>query len=364
VSDAVDIAAPQHPRGDGAVAKRRRAARRRGRGITPYLLLAPAGLWLLLFFALPLLQTINVSLSAGSLVEGLQGPPAVWHWDNYAAIANYLPNLRNSLVFGGLATVLAFLLGYPVAYTIAFHGGRYRGVLLFLVIAPFLTSYIVRIISWQRLLSSDGPLLNALADLGLVSERFSIVGTPTAVVAGLTYQLVPFVVLPLYTALDRVDVRLVEAAQDLYAGRWRRGARVGAAFGAVLGLALAFALSPSAPPADRALVFALVLGLVGAVVASRWISEAFVRVVWPLSRPGVFAATLFAFIPALGDYVNAALLGNVNTQMLGNVIQQQFLVAADYPIAGALACLLLALLLIGAVLYLRAVGTRGALDHV
>ncbi len=331
------------------------------RRIAPYALLAPGIVWLLLFFVVPNVQMFLTSLSSGTIRQGFE---FTWEFGNYTDVLTSYPNqFRNSLVFGGLATLLCFLIGYPLAYGIAFRGGRWRALLLFLVIAPFFTSFLIRTISWRIILGNDGPFLSVIRDgLGLVPPNFSVIGTPLAVVSGITYQFIPFMVLPLYVALEKIDRRLIEASQDLYAGPWRPGgAIVGGAVGAVLLLFLMAALGYLAlEPSNFAgiLTTAALGGVAGALVGWFLISEAFVRVIFPLSLPGVFAGSILTFIPAIGDYVNVELLGNPKTQMIGNVIQNRYLQQNDYPTAAALSFLLMAGILVAIAVYARVLGTE------
>ncbi len=311
----------------------------RRRWLLPYLLLAPGLLWLVLFFVVPNIQMVVMSLSSGTLRSGFE---FTWAFENYVeALTRFPDNIANSLVFGGLATLLCLLIGYPLAYGIAFRGGRFKTFLLFLVIAPFFTSFLIRTISWRIILGDQGAFLTLIRDtLGLVPDNFSIIGTPLAVVSGLTYQFLPFMVLPLYVALEKIDYRLIEAARDLYAGPWRRGgAMVGGIGGALLAAGLMLGLRYTSLDAEGlpALFSAVVIGAIGgALIGSFLISESFVRIIWPLSLPGVFAGSILVFIPTLGDYVNVELLGNQNTQMIGNVIQNRYLQQNDYPLASAL----------------------------
>ncbi len=272
---------------------------RRHRGVVPYLFLLPGGLWLVVFFLVPVLTMASVSLQEGSLGTGYR---LTFNFGIFPeAIANSDTQLIRSILFGLVVTTLALLVGYPMAYTIAFRGGRYKSILLLLVILPFFTSFIIRTISWQFILADNGFVLGTLKELGWLDERFRLLATPIAVVSGITYNFLPFVVLPLYVALERIDPRLIEAATDLYASRL----------------------------------------------------QAFLRVTLPLSVPGVFAASLLSFIPAVGDYINAELLGSRNETMIGNVIQRQFLVNTDYPEASALSLILMVGLLISVFLYMR-----------
>jgi spermidine/putrescine transport system permease protein len=338
---------------------------RRYRWAVPYLLMAPGLLWLLIFFVVPNLQMLAVSLSEGTFRTGFRGPPTVWDFANYAeSISTFSGHLARSLVYGALATSLCFVIGYPLAYTIAFRGGRYKNLLLFLVIAPFYTSFLIRTISWKVILGDQGPFLEVVRDgLHLVPANFSVLGTPLAVVAGLTYQFLPFVVLPLYVSLERIDRRLIEAAKDLYAGPWRPGGQiVGALAGGLLLLGLGFGLDflalsgPKAQPLGI-LLFGLAGALLGGLIGTG-ISESFARVTLPLSLPGLFAASLLTFIPAIGDYINPELLGSPRTQLIGNVIQNRFLFQNDYVTAGALAFILMAGILVGILLYARLLGTE------
>jgi len=272
---------------------------RRHRGLVPYLFLVPGGLWLIVFFVIPLVTVASVALQEGTLGTGYRltfnfgvFPDAIARWDT---------QLVRSLQFGLIVTVLAMLIGYPMAYTIAFRGGRYKNVLLLLVIMPFFTSFIIRTISWKFILADQGFVLGTLKDLGIVEPGFRLIATPVAVISGITYNFLPFVVLPLYVALERIDPRLIEAANDLYASRL----------------------------------------------------QAFLRVTLPLSISGVFAASLLTFIPAVGDYLNAELLGSRNETMIGNIIQRLYLVNNDYPQASALSLILMVGILASIFVYRR-----------
>jgi len=278
--------------------------RRRLRRATPYLLLAPGILWLLIFFIVPSIQMFLTSVSSGSIDSGFKLTFSSKAYET--ALTKFPRQLTNSLVYGGIATILTFLIGFPVAYTIAFRGGRYKNILLFLVIAPFFTSFLIRTISWKILLNDTGPLLGPLKDLHIVPESFGLLFTPLAVVAGITYNFLPFMILPLYVALEKIDPRLIEAANDMYASHW----------------------------------------------------GAFRRVTFPLALPGVFAGSILTFIPALGDWVNAELLGNTQTKMIGNVIQDRFISQGDYPVAAALSFILMAGILVAVSLYGRFLGTE------
>jgi spermidine/putrescine transport system permease protein len=278
--------------------------RERIRKATPYLLLAPGILWLLFFFIVPSIQMFLTSVSTGSVSDGYK---LTFSSQAYAtAITKFGKQFGNSLLYGGMATLLTFIIGFPMAYTIAFRGGRYKNILLFLVIAPFFTSFLIRTISWKILLGDAGPLLGPLKDLHVLSDDVSLLYTPLAVVAGITYNFLPFMVLPLYVALEKIDPRLIEAANDLYATRW----------------------------------------------------GAFRRVTVPLALPGIFAGSILTFIPALGDWVNAELLGNTQTKMIGNVIQDRFISQGDYPVAAALSFILMAGILVSVAIYAKFLGTE------
>jgi spermidine/putrescine transport system permease protein len=338
----------------------------RYRRAIPYLLLLPGLLWLILFFVVPNVPMFVYSLSEGTVATGFVQPPEVWAWQNYPeAVIRFQANFVNSIVYGSMAVIFCFLIGYPLAYAIAFRGGRYKNVLLFFVIAPFFTSFLIRTISWKIILGNNGPFLGLTRDfLHLVPANFSVIGTPLAVVAGLTYEFLPFMVLPLYVSLEKVDIRLVEAAKDLYAGRWRpRGTIVGGILGGLLGAFVILGLGYAGLVGEDADPLAVAIGagigaLSGALVCHLWVTEAFVRVTFPLSLPGVFAGTILTLIPATGDYVNPELLGSPKTQMIGNVIQGRFLEQNDYPTASALSFILMAAILVGIAIYARALGTE------
>ncbi|HET9757515.1 MAG TPA: ABC transporter permease [Candidatus Limnocylindrales bacterium] len=321
------------------------------RAIAPYALLLPGLLWLVVFYVYPAFQMFLVSLWTGNLDAGFS---QTWNWGIYPeAISEYWPWLARSIVYGGLATALAFALGFPLAYAIAFRGGAYKNLLLFLVIAPFFTSFLLRTISWKIILADNGLLLGPLKELGLLSEEFRLLATPAAVVAGITYNFLPFMTLPLYVALERIDKRLIEAAEDLYAGPWRpQGTVVGLLIGGVLGLVVG-AVMDYGP-----LTIGIPGAIVGAIVGTFLIGQAFIRVTLPLSLPGIFAGSLLTFIPAVGDFINAELLGNPRSLMIGNVIQARYLEVTDYPTASALSFVLMLAILIGLFFYARLIGTE------
>jgi spermidine/putrescine transport system permease protein len=324
----------------------------RRRGLIPYLLLAPGLLWLLVFFAWPLVQVFIASFWSGSVERGYTF--SLSNWTNYPnAIAPVLPQVGRSVLYSATATVLTLLIAYPLAYTIAMRGGRFKNLLLFLIVAPFFTSFLLRTLSWKILLSDHGIIFGPLKDVGLLPEEFRVLATPMAVVAGITYNFLPFMTLPIYVALEKVDFRLVEAARDLYAGPWQRqGTIVGAIVGGVLAAGLAFAFS------WPLLVPTIVAAAIGAFIGRFFVSEAFVRVTFPLSLPGVFAGSLLTFSPAMGDYINAEFLGNPDSRMLGNVIQNRFLLQNDFPEASALSFILMGGILVMVLIYTRVLGTE------
>jgi spermidine/putrescine transport system permease protein len=327
---------------------RRRVSRR---AIAPYVLLAPGLLWLAFFYIWPAIQMFLVSLWTGNVESGYE---MTFNFGIYPqALAEYWPWIVRSVEYGGLATILAFALGFPLAYTIAFRGGAYKNILLFLVIAPFFTSFLLRTISWKIILADDGLLLGPIKELGLLDPDFRLLATPAAVVAGITYNFLPVMTLPLYVALEKIDRRLIEAAEDLYAGPWRPGGTIaGAAVGGVLGLLVGLIMEYSVPG------FAIAGGLAGAVIGTFLIGGAFIRVTLPLALPGIFAGSLLTFIPAVGDFINAELLGNPQGQMIGNVIQARYLKIVDYPTASALSFILMAAILVGVLIYSRLIGTE------
>ncbi len=323
----------------------------RHRRVVPYLLLAPGLLWLAIFYVYPAFQMLLASFSTRSGEIGFEFTGTL---SNYAdGLSTYSDQFIRSIAYGLAATIVAFLIGYPLAYAIAFRAGRYKNLLLFLVIAPFFTSFLLRTLSWKIILADSGLLLGPLKAIGIVPEDFRLLATPVAVVAGITYNFLPFMTLPLYVALEKIDRRLVEAAQDLYAGPWRPG---GTVVGAIVGgglVALLMAIFDWSVPLG-----AIGGAFIGAAVGTLFVSQSFLRVVLPLSLPGVFAGSLLTFIPAVGDYVNAELLGTPSAQMIGNVIQSRFLKLNDIPTASALSFTLMGAILIAVFVYARALGTE------
>jgi spermidine/putrescine transport system permease protein len=276
----------------------------RHRGLTPYLLLAPGVAWLAVFFLVPLGFLAYQSLESGSIDFGYAFS---WAWGNYwDAVRDYKGHFERSFEYAGIATVIALVVSYPVAYWIAFRGGKWKNLLLLCIVAPFFVTYLIRTLAWQTILSDNGLVLRILHDLHLVGPDGRLLATSVAVVAGITYNFLPFMALPLYVSLEQIDQSLIEAAQDLYASKWK----------------------------------------------------AFVRVTFPLSLPGVVAGTLLTFIPAAGDFINAQLLGSPTNHMIGNVINSKFNELIDYPAAASMSFVLMALIVAMVLLYARAVGTE------
>jgi spermidine/putrescine transport system permease protein len=280
----------------------RRLSLRSRRALFPYLLLAPGLVWLVVFYLVPSLTQGYVSLWDGNLEEGYS---FAWNWDTYSTAWEYREQFGRSFGYAAAATVLAFLISFPLAYYIAFKSRR-KNLLLLLIVLPFFTSYLVRTIAWQTILSDDGWVVSFLQTIGVLSDDGRLLATRTAVIAGITYNFLPFMALPLYVSLEKIDRRLIEAATDLYASR----------------------------------------------------VTAFRKVTLPLALPGVFAGSLLTFIPAVGDFINAQFLGTSRQYMIGNVIQSKFLVSNDYPTAAALSFILLVVIIAAVLLYARLLGTR------
>ena len=280
---------------------------RRGR-LTPYLVGLPGGLWLGIFFVVPILVMLSLSLQSGNAEAGFR---FTWAWSNYAdAWEFYHTQFVRSIIYGLIVTVLCLVLAYPMAYWIAFYGGSRKSTYLFLILLPFFVSFVIRTASWKFILNDEGFVLGPLKEAGLLPADFHILATSTAVIGGLTYNYLPFMVLPLYVALERIDPSLVEAAYDLFAIR----------------------------------------------------SQAFRRVVFPLSLPGVFAGVLITFVPVTSDFVNSGILGGTQTTMIGNIIQTEYLTNNQYPLASAMSFMLMAVLIIGIFAYARALGTEQVME--
>jgi len=278
------------------------------RRLTPYLLLFPGVFWLVVFFVVPMYYMARLSLDSGTLETGFK---FTWQWSNYNdALTLYKDPFIRAFEYAGAATIIALFIGYPLAYAIAFRGGKWKNAMLFAVVAPFFTTYLIRTIAWETILSDQSPVVDVLKSIGLAPGGH-ILATAAAVIAGITYNFLPFMVLPIYASLERIDPRLIEAGKDLYAS-------------------------------SRA---------------------AFVRITLPLSAPGVIAGTLLTFIPAAGDYVNAFFLGGTNNKMIGNVIQGLYLTNRDYPAAAALSFLLMAAIMLMVFVYIRFAGSESLMGE-
>jgi spermidine/putrescine transport system permease protein len=270
-------------------------------------MLGPGTFWLILFFVVPLYFMGKLSLESGVVGE----LEFNWHWANYSeALSAYDTQFVRSFVYAGAATLIALLLAYPLAYTIAFKAGRWRNLMLFAVVAPFFTTYLIRTIAWETILSDESPVTEVLHAVGLAPGGH-VLATSGAVIAGLTYNFLPFMILPIYASLERIDERLIEAAKDLYSSA----------------------------------------------------TQSFLRVTLPLSAPGVVAGTLLTFIPAAGDYINAQFLGSADNQMIGNVIQALYLKQSDYPAAAALSFVLMAAIMVMVLLYIRFAGSEALMGE-
>jgi spermidine/putrescine transport system permease protein len=284
------------------------------RALAPYGLLKPGILWLSLFFLAPLWTMMEMSLSSKKSRFDFS-PSFSWEWENYSkALTDFGPQFGRSFLYAGIATLLTLLIGYPLAYVIAFRGGKYRTMLLGLIAVPFFTSYLIRTLAWQNLLSDSGPVVSVLETLRLenvmewlhIMDNGRLINTPAAVIGGLTYNFLPFMILPIYVSLEKIDTRLVDASMDLYTSA----------------------------------------------------SGAFRRVVLPMSLPGIFAGSLLVFIPAAGDFVNAKFLGSPQTTMIGSSIQDQFLVQLNYPLAAAMSFVLMAIITVSVLVYAKFMGTE------
>jgi spermidine/putrescine transport system permease protein len=275
------------------------------RRLVPYGLLGPGAIWLALFFVVPMYFMGELALRSGTFTEGFT---FTWEWANFPdALEGRGEQIARTFFYSGLATVLALLIAYPLAYAIAIKASpRWKLLLLFAVIAPFFTTYLIRTIAWKTILADSSPIVDVLQFLTIIPDDGRILATSGAVIAGLTYNFLPFMILPLYASLERLDLSLIEAAKDLYASA----------------------------------------------------RQAFLRVTLPLTAPGIVAGVLLTFIPAFGDYVNAQLLGSPNQFMIGNRIQTLYLNDRNYPDAAALSFLMMAAILIVVIIYLRAAGTQ------
>jgi spermidine/putrescine transport system permease protein len=287
-----------------------RLSLRRRRSLLPYLFLGPGLLWLIVFYAVPLVNQGGVSLMTGNPEDGYT---LQWHFATYTnAISDYATQFGRSILFAGIATLLCLIIAFPLAYFIAYKAGRWKNFMLLLVVLPFFVSYVLRTVSWQLILNDNGWVVSRFQDVGLISEDGRLLASTKAVIAGITYNFLPFMALPLYVSLEKIDRRLIEAATDLYASR----------------------------------------------------VTAFRKVTLPLALPGIFAGSLLTFIPASGDFINAALLGTPKQYMIGNVIQSKFLNILDYPTAAALSFILMTGILIGILIYARLLGTKSLREAV
>jgi spermidine/putrescine transport system permease protein len=287
-----------------------RLSLRRRRSLLPYLFLGPGLLWLIVFYAIPLINQGGVSLMTGNPEDGYT---LQWHFATYTnAISDYSTQFGRSILYAGIATLLCLIIAFPLAYFIAYKAGRWKNFMLLLVVLPFFVSYVLRTVAWQLILNDNGWVVSRLQDVGLISEDGRLLATTTAVIAGITYNFLPFMALPLYVSLEKIDRRLIEAATDLYASR----------------------------------------------------TTAFRKVTLPLALPGIFAGSLLTFIPASGDFINAALLGTPKQYMIGNVIQSKFLNILDYPTAAALSFILMTGILVGILIYARLLGTKSLREAV
>jgi spermidine/putrescine transport system permease protein len=275
--------------------------------IAPYLMVLPALAYLGVFYVVPFVSLLRTSLSTMGGSVYLPTLTFAWHFGNYAqAITEYRDQILRSFGYALAATVLCILLAFPLAYVIAFKAGRYKNLLLGLVILPFFVTFLIRTIAWKTILADGGWVVNALGTVGLLPSEGRLLSTSWAVIGGLTYNWIIFMILPLYVSLEKIDARLLEASKDLYASNRRM----------------------------------------------------FAQVILPLALPGVLAGSLLVFIPSVGDFINADYLGSTKTTMIGNVIQKQFLVVKDYPVAAAMSFVLMAFILVGVLLYTRALGTE------
>jgi len=285
-------------------AKRPVLGSRWGRALAPYLLILPGGAWMLIFFLLPIATLAITSLESGDFINGFN---FTWNFDNYShGFSLYSTQYLHAIEYGGAATIVALLVAYPAAYWIAFHAGPRKSAYLLAVLLPFFVSFVIRTLSWETLLADDGPLFGPLKSAHLLPNDFRVLATPVAVTGGLAYTFFPFMLLPVYASLEKIDRGLIEAAEDLFANRF----------------------------------------------------EVLRRVVFPLSLPGVFAGVLLTGIPAVADYVNQDLLGGVGTTMVGRVIETQFEVSINYPLAASLAFVFMLGLLATLLIYQRLFGTE------
>jgi spermidine/putrescine transport system permease protein len=287
----------------------RRPRRRLGKRLAPYLLSAPGGIWLLIFFVAPFWFVVSLSLQTGQLPNFRQ----TLNVGIYpSALTTYAPIFARSFEYAGVATLITLVVAYPMAYWIAFYGGAHKNTWLFLLVLPFLVSYVIRTLVWQFILSDDGPVLGVLKSWHVLPQSFHVLATSVAVISGIAYNFLPFTALPLYVSLEKIDRSVIEAAKDLYSDE----------------------------------------------------RNVFLHVILPLSIPGIFASFLLTFVPGVGDYVEASILGGTHNTMIGNIIQLQFLDNFNYPLASALSVLLMLVLIVGIIAYGKVLGARSIEEYV
>ena len=283
------------------------STRQRSSRIAPYLMILPALVYLGVFYVVPFVSLFRTSLSNMSGSIYLPTLSFAWDFGNYGqALVDYRDQILRSFGYALAATLLCLLLAFPLAYVIAFKAGRFKNLILGLVILPFFVTFLIRTIAWKTILADNGVVVSALGSVGLLPSEGRLLSTSWAVIGGLTYNWIIFMILPIYVSLEKIDARLLEASRDLYATNRRM----------------------------------------------------FGKVILPLALPGVLAGSLLVFIPSVGDFINADYLGSTKTTMIGNIIQKQFLVVKDYPVAAAMSFVLMALILAGVLLYTRALGTE------
>ena len=298
----------QHLRtGDQPVAAGKPPLRKR---LAPYGLISPAAVWLGVFFVIPLVAMVSLATQTGSVDEGFR---QTFNFGIFGdALSTYGKFFIRSLEYGGIATLIVFVVSFPLSYWIAFYGGSRKNTYLLLLLLPFFVSFVIRTVAWQFILSDQGIVLGTLKSLHVVPENYHVLATSVAVIAGIAYNYLPFMALPLYVALEAIDRSVVSAAGDLYSNR----------------------------------------------------RQTFVKVVLPLSLPGVFAGVLLTFVPAVGDYVNATILGGTGNTMIGNIIQLKYLTDFNYPMASALSTILMIGMVVGIFLYAKALGTQSIEKYV
>ncbi|GAA1995279.1 ABC transporter permease [Catenulispora subtropica] len=287
---------------------------RRRRASLPYLLLAPGIVWLVVFFIVPMWSIISTSVEEGDMDTGFV---LTWRWANFGDVWDkWSDEIVRSLEYSLMCTLFCLLLALPLAYFIAFKAGRWKNLLMALVVAPFFTSYLIRTLAWKTILADDGWVMHVLTTLhitpllsgmGWTYSDNSVLQTPFSVVCGMVYNFLPFTVLPIYTAMEKIDPRLHEAGQDLYASAW----------------------------------------------------ATFRKVTFPLALPGIVGGTLLTFIPAVGDYTNAVMLGGPKTKVIGTVIEQQMVgTGGNLPYGAALSVMLMLGTLVITLVYIKKAGTE------